>query len=329
MTNPFETTVGLKSVTSGNPAVWVNDIAGIETELVSALSNADTPSAITVWQKVQRAGLDKLRSLVEGELSKTVDFRYISEKTGDLTGDASGVVVARPAYYGYQIGATVNLTDVLYQNTIALYSVSESDVTTTIKVINADGEILNSTSVTVKPGYNELLINYEVKPRFKSALNVFVGIDISGLSLQAVAEGQCWDTGNTLFSMTPASVPVSGSFASTNWVTEPVTTLRLLAMVRRNLFDVITRYADRLQWAYAYVCGSLLMAEKLGSSRVNLFTNTNREWSELKEAKFMDEATMLVKPVAREMIKELAAKQVVVDKTEQPFDPGYTQSGFV
>ncbi|GAB4023227.1 hypothetical protein GCM10028808_73020 [Spirosoma migulaei] len=330
MENPFDSTVGLKGVTSPEPAVLVNNLTGITTQMVAALINPDNSSTAAIWASIKSQALDKLRNIIEGELTKSADFQYIRTRTGDLIGEASDSVIAASAVYaGYIVTAPIKATDELWLNSFAVNSASLTDVTTTIKVFSASGKELFSKTVTVKPDYNELSIGYGVRSQFGRSATVFVGIDTTNLPLTVQGTGQEWLGCDSSFDLASASASVAGPYAVVGLAHKTSTAFMLDAVIRRSLLDVIASYESRLQWAYANVCGSLLMGERRGSTNVNLFTNTLRDTVEELEAKFMDEAILLAKPIARDMLKELAVKNVVTDKADRPFDPGYRVDGFV
>ena len=48
------------------------------------------------------------------------------------------------------------------------------------------------------------------------------------------------------------------------------------ASIKCDFASMVKRYADRLQWAYAYQCAALLLDEKLSSNLMNVYTNTNQ-----------------------------------------------------
>lgn len=330
MTNPFLNLVGLKGVSGEpEPAVLVNDLAGISTELVTGLSNTDYADAAALWGKIQRTGLDKLRNIVEAELSRSADFRYVSERTDRITGEPTNMVLLPAAVYrGMLVQAPIGANDELFISRLLVDSADVVDVATVIKVFSGSGKELFSLDVTVKPDTNAFALNFGVRSNFGGYGLAFVGIDCTSLNLRVLGDGQTWDCGHLAFMLdaVTANVAFVNPFNLTN--TDSATVM-LEADVRRSLLETIGRYADRLTWAYAHVCGSLLMAEKLGSSNVNLFTNTNRNFTEDREAKFMDEAIILAKPIARDMLKELSRVSAVIDRTERPFEGGYSSGSFV
>ena len=330
MSNPFTNTVGLKGLTTPEPAVLVNDLPGISTELVTALSNTDFADAAAVWAKVQRAALDKLRNMVEGQLSRSADFRYVSERTDRLTGKPTNMILLpAPVYRGMVIQAAIANNSELFISRLLVDSASVADVSTVIKAFSGSGKELFSMDVVVTPDTNAFTLNFGTRSNFGGNALAFVGIDCTNLELRVLGDGQLWNCGFEDFMLDAVTAPTTGPFRQIDLVDTDTTVVMLEADVRRSLMEVIGRYADRLTWAYAHVCGSLLMAEKLGSANVNLFTNTNRNFTEDREAKFMDEAGVLVKPIARDMLKELVRSNAVSDVADRPFDSGYSNASFV
>lgn len=346
MTNPFDTLVGLKGVTTTppEPTLWLNDLPGMSTELVSAVADVedyttgDTDGVKATWARAKRLGLERLRSMIEGELNKSADFQYIGTRTGNLTGSGSQVLIQpSAAWTGYSVTASIAPGDELVIKSISLDSAETEAVETTINVFDEKGGVLATKSVTVEPGYNELVIDCSLRTRFGRLSAVFVGIDTSALALRTLAVGQVWacdaedhnnrSTDAAFFSLEP-SVSAKGSINNLDsLILQGSTGLMLHAMVRRSLVEVMGRHADRLAWGYAHIVGSVLMSEKLASPNVNLFTNTNRLFTEEYEEKLMKDARSLVMPVARSIVIELRPTKAM--QADPDFQPGYFNEGFV
>lgn len=323
-------TVGLKGVTSPEPALLINDLPGISTELVSGLSNADKSTAGDVWDRVQPPALNKLASIIKNELSKSADFMYEAARTVEPESlSASPVALqAAPNLVGVLLRVPFSPYSELAVLSFACYSLSLTAVTTTLYVYDAvSGVQLTTGSVVVQPGYNELTTVTKAANLTMGGLKWFVGIDASNLILQELGTSETgWSISQSQYSVDCGTIPLASSKTAANFVYSYCYGWAG-ASIRCSLDKVMAKYADQLQWAYANVCGSLLMAEKLGSSNINLFTNTNRDFTEDREAKFMDEAVMLAKPVCRTIIKELRATPVT--QTDPEFQGGYFVGGFV
>ncbi len=330
MANPFTSIVGLKSVTSPVPAVLVNDLTGISTELVSALSNADSASATTVWAKIQRNAYTKLSSMIEGELSKSADFQFeFAHTTPPQPGESLGLVSISSVLQGMALAVPYQEYTAVQITELRVWSMTAGPVATTAYLYNlTSGELISSQPVSIPFGYTVVPVSFTIPPRF-GGLDLYVGIDASGLTIQELGGASAsWSNSDSAYVLTPGVLPSTG-YHNRGAFTPGNCRVWVNASVSCSLPDVIARYTDRLLWAYANICGSLLMAEKLGSSNVNLFTNTNRTFTEDREAKFMDEAMMLVKPVCRTMIRELAQTPVLINNDTGPFDAGYCSVGFV
>ncbi|UHG93228.1 hypothetical protein [Spirosoma oryzicola] len=313
--NPFEKTVGLKGVQpeSVNFPVWINDLPGMSTELVSAVADSedesdDDPSGIkATWARVCRLGLETLSTMLEGELSKSADFSYIGTRTGNLTGEASDVVLLPAAQWkGYIVNAQVSKDDELFVKCLTVACANEEDTTTRIRVFDPKGKALfEKDDVVVKPDINVLDIGYIARSPFGRSIHLFVAIDATELSLNVLGDGQEWDCTDFNFYLDSVKSPTNLINSIGNVDAADTTSILLEAYVRRSLIDQIAKYEDRFRWAYAYVVGSLLMTDKLASPNINLFTNTNRLFTEEHRVELMDEAKKKVCPIARDIIKAL------------------------
>ena len=341
MTNPFDTHIGLKGVTPESPApsVWINDLPGMSTELVEAVADSedfatdDATGINATWARAKRLGLERLRSLIEGELSKSADFQYIGTRTGNLTGPTSDLLILpSAAWTGYSVAASVGTEDELLIKSLSLDSASVGSVTTSLSVFGPKGETLFTKEVTVQPGYNELLVDHAVRSRFGRLVAVFVGINTSALTLRTLGVGQDWqchveDHNDIGFSLEPAISAVGSINNVASLIVQGSTGTMLNAMVRRSLMEVIGRHVDRLSWGYAHLVASVLMTEKLASPNVNLFTNTNRLFTEELRTDLVADAKAMITPVARGIIAELRPTKAM--KVDKEFVQGYYSDGFV
>lgn len=328
MSNPF-TTVGLKNVSTGTPAptIWVNDIPGISSELAAALCTSDAPAALAVWEKVQRLGLEKLTSLIENELSKSADFRYDITRTTLPASGGEQQIDPSTAYIGVLLTVPFAPYQEVYLDYIALSSLGTEtidDVLLVVVDLNTGG-ILYDAKINIEPGYNgiDLVKYFPMSPTGQDS-KLFVGVRCDALTLLAFGQQQ-WATQDSRYVLKPVYYPIGhGKLTYGN----PFSAAGVQATVRNSLAGVIKRYADRLGWAYAYVCASLLMSEKLASPNFNLYTNTNRAFTEEQIPALMDEAVTRIKPIARDMLKELNRVEAVTPKGDRPFDAGYSVDSF-
>lgn len=340
MINPFDTLVGLKGITPDSPAptVWINDLPGMSTELVSAVADSedfatgDLAGVAATWTRAKRLGLERLRAMIEGELSKSADYQPMGRKTStEPAGEPSAIIILPTAERkGYLLKALATGDDEVYLKSLSLDSVNIVDVTTTISVYDATGKQLHTKTVTVKPGYNELVIDFAARSQFGRSLLLFVGIDMGGLSLRTIGTGQDWscaDGYDASFDLDPVSCGLATTPNLGNLSYLTTTGLLLNAYVRRSLHDAITRHVDRLSWGYAHIVGSILMSEKLASPNVNLFTNTNRLFTEEYRDELLKDARSLVMPVSRTMITELRPTKAM--RADSEFQQGYYPDGFV
>lgn len=328
MSNPF-TAVGLKNVSPATPApaIFVNDIPGVSSELATALKTADAPAALAVWEKVRRLGLDKLSSMVENELSKSADFVYSRSQSTVWMGKPDRATISMSSLL-QGVRFTVDYQPYLQLNVDGLFAEISTAATLPIVIIDLKRKaIIATTAQAVREagevGCSELSgLTFDVPMH---GLDLFIGIDPAGLTLTELGGPADSPTGTGLTMTTGGQIV--GNLTESGFF--PTDTRVWFSTTLRNSFPgLIRRYADRLGWAYAYVCASLLMSEKLASPNFNLYTNTNRAFTEEQIPALLNEAVTRVRPIARDMLKELSRTDTVTPKADGPYDAGYSVDSY-
>jgi len=328
MANPFDSLVGLRSITSGERSVWVNDVTGISTELVSAVSNPEDTDTAGVWSRVNRSAYDKLLSIIEGELAKVADFRFVMGQTMPPDAVSNPVSVGAPGLEGAALTIPYENYSAITVNELRLISLTGDDTETTVYVFDLlTGLQLKSQAVTVSYGYNAISLTDILLPNLFGGRDLFVGIDASALSLRQIADRSGrWDGSSSGFDLQYGYLPLTGDRKRVNF-TQAEGMIWVDATVRCSLDDVVKKYAKSLAWGYAYLLGSMLMAEKLASPRFNLFTNTNRLYTEELEPKLMDEAKSRIRTVCKTILREL--RQTPALQPDSDSQAGYFSGSFV
>ncbi|OIN55868.1 hypothetical protein [Arsenicibacter rosenii] len=332
MSNPFLPLVSLKGVHEPTTATYsVNDLPGISSELVSAvseeedISGTDLEGTLATWGRVTNQAYVHLQQKLEAELSKSADFvnsgpdtTFCGEwDTDDITvrNGIHGLAICVP----YIPDSAVEIAKLICMNAATATSVE-------VVVIDlSTGVQLASMEHDLAAGYNELEIEFSKACQIGRSIDVFVGFDMTGLQLLDFEGAHGWTHGG--------GYPIEfGNFRQPKRIRSNLTgqspgCLYMQAGIRTSYETLIGRYKKRLLTAYVHFCGSLLMTEKLGSSNFNLFTNTNREFTAEQEKKLMDDAVAFIKPVAREIVRDLKTTPVLVADPEN--QPGIYPSSYV
>ncbi|WP_138993989.1 hypothetical protein [Larkinella sp. C7] len=324
MTNPFKKLVGLKGIATADS--YVNDLPGLSVELVDALTSEsddeeDVP-ALEVWNRIHNAAFDRLESEIVGCLSADSTFTSLIARTCEVE-PIDGLPTTPVAQYeGVHIRTPTSPNSrVRLMNLVFMAEINANVTATLIVADTRRGTVLKHQEVIVVPGVNIIPIGYDYPLPILETPQLFVGINAEELAFLPLSPAT-WSVTSTAYHIEPAY------FAG-------ITTLGLgipnyfylEAEHQRTITSVIPRFADQLRLAYMYLCGSLLMTEKLGSVNFNLFTSTNRDFTIEQEEKLMKDFKSAVKPVARLIKQHLLASGNLQRASDT--ESGYEEGSYV
>lgn len=346
ITNPFLNRVGLHPVSEpAGCTVWLNDLPGLPGELTRSVAGpadkttGNPTGALATFQRLQRLAYEKLISLIEAELSKSADFRYELariEPVADAS-DMPGVTVPLTGMLGVtvQVPARMPYSE-LYLSSLWVQVVGAGvpnwSLASTLRVLDAaTGRELYSRAVTLTAGLNTLTMDYTQAMLRGQPAGITVGLDVpAGLVVVPLSPAVIdWYTPGGLTSPDYESAVVLLTGGVNSSLLPPGGLISLDIRHRCGLDRVVSAYSERLTWAYAYLLGSALMTEKLASPNLNLFTTTNRAFTEELETRFGAEGVTRIKPVTRDILKELTALPEPAVQRDAMFQPGYYGQSFI
>ncbi|NID09403.1 hypothetical protein [Fibrivirga algicola] len=322
MTNPFASYVGLRGIATDVP-VWVNDLPGMSTQLVNAVRK-DDQSAAETWERINRLALTKLRSMLENEFNKTGEFQHTVAQTSvwKLKDTMIATLLEPFDWYGCRFTVPYSPYRQLVIQSLIVEIAEVGAFNLPVKIVDLNQKTVTEKTIARSGGRGPYSSLGNIKlPVDMYGLDVFVGIDASALSLKelgASANAMTGDSGVTMTTgaLVPNTLDASGFAARSAFVW-------IAATVSHSLDSVIEGFAADLADCYNHILGSLLMADKRGSNRINLYTNTNLEFAREKEVEFIDEATVLLKPLARRIVTEINAAPASIVVPDPDDQPGY------
>ena len=326
MTNPFTPYVGLRGLTADPMPVWVNDLPGLSTELVAAVGKDDQSVAET-WTRIGNLALEKLISLIESELSKSGQFQHtVASSTIWNPKTAPAIVGPTSRLQGVRITVPYGS----YRRVVidGFYAQLTTAATLPLSVINlATGGVISTQSIAQGAGSQPFTTVKQIAIDVPmTGLDLFVGVDLGTATVTELGGSARAMTGCSGAAMTTGSL-ATGNFSPAGFEASD-TRIWFAVEVGHSLAAVVSRYAPDLKWAYGYLIGAMLMTDKLASNRINLYTNTNRQYTEELEGKMMVEVRDRLKPLVRRMLSEMnaadTASPVVADADYQA--GYYTQS---
>jgi uncharacterized protein YnzC (UPF0291/DUF896 family) len=285
----FEGYIGLKHCSLEEPTsgLYVNDLAGITTELVAKVHNSDNFSFKEQWESIEKRSINRFLSDVKNIISDEYTFDEVNYQTNRITrGEASPVVV--PATNG-EIGTYLRLPRSKYATlnvkNIFVHSETELDTVTNYKIVDINTKkVLKSEEITVKKGYNIFNVDFLIEPSY-SAIEVVVVVEMNFDSITTSTDywedcecrrpvSQVWPTNEEVVIW--ATEPTEYVYEYLNltsegkgvWVdAEILCSSRVFTCERK----------ESLKLAYWYLLGVEVLNEKLNSNRLNVFSQTNVE----------------------------------------------------
>jgi hypothetical protein len=287
---------GLPEPKSG---LYLNDLPGMETELVQAITPKELPSFVQTWEKVQKRAWGRLQADVSGAMQqvKKLNFNTVVYQTRRLslkrpstllpvTAGYVGVVIQAPfaQYGGIRLGSLE-----FYSATTGTTLVRGFDVRTGEKVYESD-------PVNVVIGFNAVEINKTLTLNTES-MEVFVGMDATTLDLYENLQqdyywydmlGNGWDgcfcnpchnDEVAYFHIRPASYVHMPLLGITNSLTTRLQTfgVNLRAEILCGIDSYLCENKHHFAQTWQYLCAAEMMKQKLGSYKLGFWANGNLE----------------------------------------------------
>ncbi|CAN5250758.1 hypothetical protein BH09BAC4_BH09BAC4_28170 [soil metagenome] len=325
--NPLRSSVGLRGLDTV-VHTWVNDLPGLSTELVADLALpsdsfglTDPEPALAVWDSVHRNAYTRLVSESLLLLSEHYDYQPVIARTHEPqrakpaattglldAGQFVGALVTAP----YAPYSTVNLRSL----TVFVTPNGMPDpqpVSAIVRVLDADTNALfYSAPHLFSFGLNTLDLNLPFRTMMLESLSLVVLVEAKMFLTELTLSG--WSDDNYTIEGVRTIAPHSLSDS----LSPEKTYVSLDVEVTRSIDVLLGKYVADLRTAYGYLCGSLLMTEKLASPNLSVFTLSNLQFTERMEAKLCDDFKRALKPVIRRLSNELLQQTPVALATPVP-----------
>jgi hypothetical protein len=307
MDNCLKDYVGLLGCGSTTPksGLYLNDLPGISTELVAAVTPKEVDTYLQLWERInsrswQRIQADTSKFMLS---EKKLNINTVAYQTQRLR-LKKPLVLADPSlvYEGVEINAPATKYGKVSINGLQFYSTLAG--TTTLKVIDALTleELLSLPDQIVEIGPNFLEVNQEFG-LVHDRLWLLVVIDATALILQqtdnqaygwysqptsswGVSPCACWDgqTTDGSFDMFPVSYEaLTGLITVKRGQNNGV---MLSAELGCGTDTYLCENKKHFAVAWQHLLGAELMKEKRGSYKLNFFANTNLEMTAERETSF-------------------------------------------
>lgn len=274
MANTFDGLVNLAPVDSGSTYL-VNDLTGLSQEMVDSLTRSgDNESIDDLWVRVKANALEQLTLDFEVQLAEKRDFRHELCETVPPAPDPLQPFIS---YHGYH-GAVLEMNYQKHVGVLMTQLIVWAQSSGTAQVVVYDRDILTELwrkdDQALTAGINRIPIVLATKIVDLGGFCLFAGLKTSTLlrpmwankgfsgAVCGVAEVYNSSTNNDLTENTKA---IGGQW--------PV---HLDCKVVGDIAGMVAQRKDKLASAFRYLCGHLLLKERLASDEFNGFTNTNQ-----------------------------------------------------
>jgi len=314
MANTFDGLVNLAPVDSGSTYL-VNDLTGLSQEMVDSLTRSgDNESIDDLWTRVKTNALEQLTLDFEVQLAEKRDFRHELCETVPPTPDPLQPFTSYHGYHG--VVFEMNYQKHVGVSMIQLIVWAQSSGTAQVVVYDRDilTELWRKDDQALTAGINRIPIVLATKIVDLGGFCLFAGLKTSTLlrpmwankgfsgAVCGVAEVYNSSTNNDLTENTKA---VGGQW--------PV---HLDCKVVGDIAGMVTQRKDKLASAFRYLCGHLLLKERLASDEFNGFTNTNQmKMEELRDDCHVQYKSHLTKAI-KTIYTNLEESQVTGTNTE-------------
>ncbi|WP_080056874.1 hypothetical protein [Spirosoma aerolatum] len=335
--NAFRPLVGLRGV-DDTASSWVNDLAGLSTELVGDLAlpsdllgGVSYPEA-AVWEGVHRNACERLQNEVLLQLSENYDFQPVimrtlepSRKRPFVTSPMQdGVFLATLVTIPHTPNATINLRSLTVSVPVLP---GNQQVTASVRVYDLDAQSqLYAAPHAFDAGINTIELNESYRTVLMEPLQLVVMVDASQLSLHAL--NVCWNDCDNDGVLIEGKRTINPANLADTLLDEEIY-IALDIEVTRSLDKLLPRYAKDMQTAYAYLCGSLLMTEKLGTPNLSVFTLSNAVFTERMESQLSNEFKRALRPIVRRISNDLLRKEALTVPTATPSEVTYISGSYV
>jgi len=245
------------SATSGSTGLDVADAPGVGASLAVAIKDADTATALLLWEKVERrAGHLLLTGLLGGLHTQPCGSAVPAPSpstVGWLDAPAAGTYAGVTLDWSPEPGPLV-------ASLFTLQVKAESaDADARLIVVDLlDGEKLHDVAAPLAEGNNELRVDWVVKARYTGLQRTFVGLSTTSRLRATSPNGAVRATG---LDATLQGATYGGGAAGV-----------LSATVGCDLAAYVKQHADRFALPLWYLCAAELLNEKLASPRTNWLT---------------------------------------------------------
>jgi len=277
--------IGIKDCgTPPESGLYINNLPGINTEIVQAIADIEEITHKGVWSDVNKISARRFQTDIMGKLRKTYNVKRIKQ-TIEFIPESSTSEPASANYRGLLLGFDYQYFTFQAFLISTVYLYSDTAGASTLKIFNRQGTELYSKAVTVQIGLNA----YDVNDTFISN-RLFVGFDftnIDGVAMEITSNiSSCFcQTVNAVFCNT-CNPSIAGATKSGATVTASNNAhgVGILANAGCDYSQIVCNQKQIFASAWLYLLGNQLLIHLLNADRLNKYTTADvQKYNELKD----------------------------------------------
>lgn len=264
--------------------IYINNLPGINTEIIGAIADGEEITHKGVWSDVNKISARRFQTDILGKLRKEYNVKRVKE-TIEFIPEASTSEPASANYRGLLLGFDYQYFTFQAFLVSSVYLYSETAGTSTLKIFNRQGVELYTKSVDVVIGLN----SYVVDSTFTSS-RIFVGFDftsidgvameitsnISSCFCQALLDVFCDTCNPSIAGATKSGATVAASNNAHG--------VGILASAGCDYSQIVCNQKQVFTSAWLYLLGNQLLIHLLNADRLNKYTSADAaKYNELKD----------------------------------------------
>ncbi|WP_428661945.1 hypothetical protein [Runella sp.] len=272
MATPFDGLVNLKPVDNGTTFI-VNDLTGLEPAMIDSLkrvNSLETPGEL--WVRIKNNAYERLLLDFEVLMAEKRDFMHEMSETQPLLPDPKLPFGSYLNWTGVLIKAGYSKLTAFHLNSLIVWA--EADGTADIVLYNRllRKEIQRLTTQALTAGFNTLNLTFAPQKLELYGMELFVGLK-TNVKMRPMKSNLGWQ-GPVCDVAAVTACFVDDTFADEAFVESSWTwPVHLVAKIKGDIDELATNNKIVLASAFRYLCGHLLLVERLSTQNFNEFSN--------------------------------------------------------
>jgi len=265
--------------------LYINDLPGMSTELADKIASTEQRNFKGVWDSVQKNAQMILKNDIINILREKVNFNNILyQSRKPIKQHPNQVIGAEYKYKGVYVEASQSRYTELVVKGLWLHNASGMTITTDLKIFDVnDGTELLTRSIDIEEGFQYITINETISQTY-GEIKVFIAVDCTQLDTLQLYDNSfsLYDCDNKCY----CGDKLYMYFGKSNIISNPLFkdlqisnsgSISADLEVQCSINDFVCQNKNHFMQPYYYQLGIQMLLFKLASPKLNYFTASNLE----------------------------------------------------